>query len=358
MKSDFMLDEINSRVKNFGNFSEIAKRINLDKYKEKTNKKSFTSSTISKLIGALAMFVLVITSTVLITKINSNYKIIDVSTSDVGASINENHNWEIIYEEKEDQCVELPKWNDRSLIQKYSYFKYNKLSYDIWSTTSSKPILEKYIEKEIDSILITGYDVYEDSTHEIKANVYKIRKIDMDCAIGIQFEGDNKFYAYINNFYKFNSLEDIITKLNLIEYSCFKNAYYEFEDKDGTHLIRFDDFDDELVWKELLNQAKNENLFLNNMTSSIESFMSIRVNIEALGIEGSASWIGLDNNGFMEVHILSSNKSKSIFKLDVESIDTFSKYLIDNIKGYEIIYIENKDSSTDNEVHQTSSERL
>ncbi len=352
MKSDFMLNEINSRVKNFGNFSEISKRINLDKYKEKTNRKSFTNSTISKLIGALAVLMLVITSTILISKINFNY------TTNISTSINKNHNWEIIYEEKENQCVEIPKWNDRSIIQKYSYFKYNNLSYDIWSTTSSKPILEKYIEKEIDSILITGYDVYEDTTHEIKANVYKIRNIDLDCAMGIQFDGDNKFYAYINNFYKFNSLEDIITKLNLKEYCCFKNAYYEFEDNDGTHLIRFDDFDDQLVWKGLLNQAKNENLFLNNIKTSIESFMSIRVNIEALGIEGSASWIGLDNKGFMEVHILSSNKSKSIFKLDVKSIDTFSKYLIDNIKGYEIIYIEAKDSTTNNEVHQTSSEKL
>ncbi len=339
MKSDFMLDEINSRVKNFGNFSEISKRINLDEYKEKTNKKSFTNSTISKLIDALAMFVIVITSTVLITKISSNYNI-DVSTSDVGASIN-NHNWEIIYEEKENQCAEIPKWNDRSIIQKYSSFTYNKLSYDIWSTTSSKPISENYIENEIDSIFITGYDVYEDATHEIRASVYKIKKIDLGCAIGIQFDGDDKFYAYINHRYKFYSLEEIINKLNLIEYCSFQNAYYEFEDKDGTHLIRFDDFDDELVWQGLLNQAKNENLFFNNTTSSIEKFMSVRVKIEALGIEDSASWIGLDNKGFMEVRILSTTGNKCIFELDIESIDAFSKYLIDNIKGYEIIFIEN-----------------
>ncbi len=341
MKSDFMLNEINSRVKNFGNFSEISKRINLDKYGNRTNKKSFTTITI---------FAFVITSTVLISK--------HFNTTDVSTSINGSHKWEIIYEEKENQCMEIPKWNDRSIIQKYSSFTYNKLSYDIWSTTTSKPILEKYIEKEIDSILISGYDIYEDKTHVIKANVYKIRKVDSGCAIGIQFDGDDKFYAYVNYRYKFYSLEEIINKLNLIEYCSFQNAHYEFEDKDGTHLIRFDDFDDELVWNGLLNQAKNENLFFNNTTLSIDSFMRIRIKIEALGIEDNAAWIGLDNKGFMEVKILLTTGNECIFELDVENIDTFSKYLINNIKGYEIIFIENKDSSTNNEAHQTSSERL
>jgi len=350
MKSDFMLDEINSRVKNFGNFSEISQRINLDKYAKQTNKKNFTTIAISKLIGALAVFAFVITSTVLISK--------HFNTTDVSTSMNGSHKWEIIYEEKENQCVEIPKWNDKSIIQKYSSFTYNKLSYDIWSTTSSKPISENHIEKEIDSILITGYDIYEDKTHVIKANVYKIRKVDLGCAIGIQFNGDDKFYAYINDRYKFYSLEEIINKLNLIEYCSFQNAYYEFEDKDGAHLIRFDDFDDELVWNGLLNQAKNENLFFNNTTLSIESFMIIRVKIEALGIEDNYSWIRLDNKGFMEISILSTTGNRCIFELDVENIDTFSKYLIDNIKGYEIIFIENKDSSSGNEVHQTSSERL
>lgn len=69
-------------------------------------------------------------------------------------------------------------------------------------------------------------------------------------------------------------------------------------------------------------------------------------------------YISVFNLIIVKSSIFLFNTLKSIFELNVENIDTFSKYLIDNIKEYEIIFIENKDYSTSNEVHQTSSDKL
>lgn len=354
MRDDFILQEINARVTESGNFNDILSKI---KIKKNMPKKSFQFR--FKLVSVIASFLIIMTAVYAGLNLGIGN---DTTSTNIGSSIanetisSNNGKWEIMYEEKKVNQSELVlRWDEKTLIQKYSGFRYNDTLYLVWSTNSLLPIDIEFIGDAFDTIVLTGFDVYEDKTYEINATLFKINKINPDCAVAIQYEGDSNFYTFVNHFHKFETLGDLIDELNLKEYGLFGTTNYEYVDNNGSHLIRFEDFSDEIVWNNLLFDERKENVFLSNNQQMNSNYMSIRISIPALGIiDDDASWIGINKNGLMKIHILTGNTNESIFYIGEEKVSMFANYLIDNIKGYEIVYVQKDDENISKEDNNSS----
>ena len=129
MKNEiFMINEINSRVKSVGNFSEIASKIKIKKEFKKNNDKKTNFLFMKKItISFVTLFLIVFSFYYLshdfqsTTTINSGNISIDTS-GDIGISTTSPDNppnWDVIYETKvDDNSFNLPLWNDRTINQK------------------------------------------------------------------------------------------------------------------------------------------------------------------------------------------------------------------------------------------------
>ena len=54
-----------------------------------------------------------------------------------------------------------------------------------------------------------------------KEKYISIKNISEECAISVQFEEDNKYYVYVNSYYKSNTLKEFIEDLNIKENISF-----------------------------------------------------------------------------------------------------------------------------------------
>ncbi|MBQ1955108.1 MAG: hypothetical protein II350_05160 [Clostridia bacterium] len=237
---------------------------------------------------------------------------------------------EATYVETELGVAIIPTWDERKMPEKFNYFEFDGKEFSI-SHRREEPLAEAEIGQSLGEVTLSGYDIYTDQTHETSGEVFEIRGISKECALGIRFEGDGATYVYMNRWYSPATLADFAADLNFEENLTFGGASMHYFDEDGElSYVNFEDFEDSAVWDMLLSDGSLENM--GDVT--VVSVLTVSVSHELLGYENMALCICED--GTVWTNILGMMKS---FFVGKEKTDAFIDWVIENVPGKRIVYV-------------------
>ena len=157
--------------------------------KKKTKKMLAASAAVAACLG------LAVVGTVFFTNRNSepNWPVEEIY---MGTAVTT----EATYVETELGVAIIPTWDERKMPEKFNYFEFDGKEFSI-SHRREEPLAEAEIGQSLGEVTLSGYDVYTDRTHETSGEVFEIRGISKECALGIRFEGDGATYVYMNSWY-------------------------------------------------------------------------------------------------------------------------------------------------------------
>ena len=243
--------------------------------------------------------------------------------------------------------AEVKPWNKKTILEKYGQIHYNNGHY--YYASSPLNVLkmpEDNVGEKLDDIVLVGYDQLKETTEEertISAEIYAIKKMQSKASIAIKFNGYDGFYAYLNQNNRFDTMQDVFDELSISQTVNFTNSFYsEYKysvNEENGHFIRFDDFDDDNIYKILFDDKTLENKYTTYEQYKFyyPPFIRVRSSIPFFGINKSPTRIcfSLNEHGYMFFWCCSNI---SIFYIGVDRINAFVDYLIKNVKGYELIF--------------------
>lgn len=263
--------------------------------------------------------------------------------SDINTS--KKNEW-IIKEVQNDQRIDsstavLPKWNEMTISQQFYELEYNNSRYSSRVTKiSSDNILKK-----LGNAILTGYDVYTETTYNKKAELYSIKNISENCAISIKFEGDTEYYVYVNSYYRPTTLGEFMNDLNLQKIVSFGTIYYDYWEEESNGKmeyknVEFYNVDNKIIWQKLFDNIDLENIHDDNNTSRYTSErysqrIGISVDIPLLGYKNIS--VSLTDKGYLLTNLLDTGKA---FYIGENKVQEFLEYLKENYDGYQIVYID------------------
>lgn len=252
------------------------------------------------------------------------------------------HNWQIKevvvsredYYKTENDVAIVPKWDELTITQQFSLFKYNGENYDIRYAT----IPEEMIGKRIGNVELKGYDTYTKNTYTHKATGYIVNSFPEKCIIAIQYEETNEYYVAINTYYRPATLKNFMEDLHLIDIVSFGTIHYEYftTDKDGNkhyENIEFPNVDNDIIWNMLFNDVSVENVHSDREFHS--RLMSISVDIPLLGYKNIS--VSVSEDGYLMTNILETGKT---FYIGKEKVKKFVNHIIENYDGYKTVYVD------------------
>ena len=276
-------------------------------------------------------------------------------TSKPDIVISNNDDWiikEVYYDGKiENSIAVIPKWDEMSISQQFMEVQYNNSKY----STRVTEISNDNIGENIGTANLVGHDIYTDTYHNKKGELYAIKNIAEKCAIAVKFEGDINYYVYVNSYYRPTTLGEFMEDLDLKEITSFGTICYDYWDKNSEgdieyKNIEFYDVDDEIIWQKLFNNPNLENIYSDNDTGKYMSerysvSISISVDIPLLGYKNIG--ISLTDKGYLLTNILDTGKG---FYIGEDKVQEFLNYIKENYAGYQIVYVdENSEDMTDEE---------
>ena len=225
----------------------------------------------------------------------------------------------------------IPRWEERTLPEQFGEFHVGERRYH----TRVAAIDAAKVGEKLGSSTSQGYDIYTDTTHNISLDYYAIQGILSECAVAVQFENDDSYYVYVDSWYRPETLEELITALNLREnmtFGDFHASYFYAEDRRDER-VTFRDPDDSIVWEWLLSDTSLQNVW--NETGWYGSVLSVSVNIPLLGYENISLWVTED--GHLCTNILDTGKA---FYIGEEKVNAFVAYVIANCTDREVIVVD------------------
>ena len=216
-------------------------------------------------------------------------------------------------------CVISPKWDEKSISQQYGECTVGGLVYSSQIT----PLAAEKVGMYLCDVTMTGYDIYEDKTYTIAAQVYTITDILQDCAVAVRFADTDEYYVYVNSWYVPQTLGDLIDALQLRQTLSFGEAYAYHYASDYHTTITYADFDDSLVWSLLLDDpsVKNEP----DCDTFGEPKLHISVDIPLLGYKNIS--LGISQDGYVTTNILNTFKC---FYVGAEKAQAFLNTITQN----------------------------
>ena len=222
----------------------------------------------------------------------------------------------------------IPRWEQMTRSEQFGEFYVGEDRY----STRVTAIDASNVGEKLGSSTAQGYDIYTDTTHKATLDYYAIRDISPACALAAKFEGDDSYYVYVNMWYRPETLEELMTALNLREnmtFGDFHASYFYAEDRRSEH-VTFHDPDDSIVWEWLLSDTTLENVY--DEVGWYGSVLSVSVNIPLLGYENIGLWVTED--GHLVTNILESGKA---FFTGKEKVAQFVYYVVMNCTDREVI---------------------
>lgn len=232
----------------------------------------------------------------------------------------------------------MPQWDDLTLPMRYMEAVLGDITY----FTQNTEISAENVLAFMGDTTMTGYDIYEDKTYTVNAQIYSVKSISTECAVAVRIDGSEEYYMYINTFYEPDTLGDFISDLDLKNTVSFRKAYidiFDYTALSSTHRqIVYSDFDDNVIWDMLSDVLTAENTKYNHPYDRI----SVETDLEILGYKNISFCITPD--GYIITNILNTQKC---FFVGTEKFDYFDKYLKDNVpfKEYNTVYELNPDGS-------------
>ena len=256
--------------------------------------------------------------------------------------VNEN---EYYYQENE-YIVYLKSWEEKNIIEKYHSFNFKGITYSFVSKRlAPAPISETNINKKIDDCTIVGYDELKETTEEERTTtigIYSIKDLNESTAIAVKFDGIDGYYSFFNYNLQFATMKDIFDKLSPEKIIDFTYSYYpEYQYDDGSkHYIRFDNFDDSMIYELLFDDLTLENKYISweQYKGYYHPFIRFKSNSTYLGINDSNLKISFSLNEHGYLFFWAPSSKVSIFNVGVDRVKTFVNYLENNVKGYELIF--------------------
>ena len=223
----------------------------------------------------------------------------------------------------------IPKWEEMSISRQFSELNYRGVRYSSQVTPLAAGMVGEYLTQ----VELEGYDVYTDTAHRTTGTVYAIQGISEACAVAVSFAGTEGYYVYVNPYDTPETLEQLLSDLNLREHMTFGSVWYTFYDEREEEWVNveFVNVPDSLVWELLLSDGSLENQ--PEPQEGVVGEMSVSVSIPVLGYENISLWV--NRSGWMGTNILDTGK---YFFLGTEQIDRFMDYVLAHCEGYEIRY--------------------
>ena len=258
--------------------------------------------------------------------------------------------YEILYvdslpgEEDSTEEIIIP-WDEKTYCEKYKNFSYNDFSY---SVVNNNIVDEKYIDFYLSDVTCFGFDEEDEelSKKEHPASIFKIKDIDNEVAVLVKFEEENTYHAYRNGKISFDTMQDIYDKIFPQISLEFTYTYYYLYDSDGElHYIRFDDFDDQYLYKTLLDQVDLPNLMKDEKSGYTydiykRPFMVTSYKCERMGVNNVYLGIAINEDGYL---IFTFNSNRYVYEIGEDKANEYKNYVLNNIRGYELILKETTD---------------
>ena len=244
------------------------------------------------------------------------------------------------YYEEGSQTAPVPHWSEATLIQKYPEFTYEGVNYQVRYTDRTMPIDSQYINAKLADISVSGYDIYEDASHESNAEIYSIKNIANDASLAIKFDGDTNYYAYQNVNCYFATLNDVMSKVSFNTEARFTQATYSHISKGDAYLedeyknLTKDDIMD-IIFADLTIHNANTKPRLNAPTSegtdSSEGSSSGKRALSAITLTTAIDCLGIDNaylrmweDGNLDVNLFGN---RAVFYLGPATYQSLLSYI-------------------------------
>lgn len=242
--------------------------------------------------------------------------------------------------EEGSQTAPVPHWSEATLIQKYPEFAYEGVNYQVRYTDRTMPIDSQYINAKLVDISVTGYDIYEDASHESNVEIYSIKNIANDASLAIKFNGDTNYYAYQNVNCYFATLNDVMSKVSFNTEARFTQATYSHISKSDAYLedeyknLTKDDIMD-IIFADLTIHNANTKPRLNAPTSegtdSSEGSSSGKRALSAITLTTAIDCLGIDNaylrmweDGNLDVNLFGN---RAVFYLGTSTYQSLLSYI-------------------------------
>jgi len=245
-----------------------------------------------------------------------------------------NKNWiikEVDYEPR--KKFEYPmsgynkKWDDRTLVEKYSVIEYSYLEYN--PGIGNNVIEKEKIGEKLEKTKAKGFNSEEMKWFEIDVSLYSIDKVSEKVSIAVKFENDENYYAYANLKYVAEDFHELIEDFNLRDNLSFDYISYDewYGDREyDFNYIEFLDVDEKIVWNMLLDYLDNPNIKSEYCRSDEhKAVIGIHLNLEKLGFkqEKKDYFIGISEDGYVRCGFIEREKyfyigeetARSIYKV-------------------------------------------
>ena len=219
-----------------------------------------------------------------------------------------------------------PKWDEKPIWQKFRDFeRFDIGTYVIREITVDKSMVEEYLE----DVNLHGYDIYTETGYDIVGKVYRIKGINPNCAVALQYPDRTDFFPAVCSKYTPETLGEFITDLSLREHLRVGTVYHSYRDANGTyHDKEYAGLTVEKVWELLLddeslrNEADDQ-----NWQFQFDTKLSIRIDMPLLGYENIS--ISLSENGYLRTNLLDTEK---LFHIGENKVDAFMAYVEENCR--------------------------
>lgn len=243
----------------------------------------------------------------------------------------------------------IPKWDDRTTLEKYFSVEYEDNTYNCWSSLTSTPLDVNYIKEKIGVGSSSGYDIYEDKTYVVSPEIYRIDKVNPTSAVAVKFDFDDNYYAMHNDDYNYEDVKELKEALNLKEYVKLGNVSYGYTASDGKYYsVRFDDVDQEAIYNLLFEDCDESKIKLDSYSSS-NQVLFFGISVDAIGRNNLA--ISVNDDGFVHTNLTAYGRG---YQIKVANLTNFIDYLNQNYEGYIVRYVD----ADNNQNNETSGESI
>lgn len=226
-------------------------------------------------------------------------------------------------------------WKNAPMTEKFEIVKYNSIKYQY----QFKEISKENISRKIADVTVES-TINNPTKKTATATLYEIKNIDSHCAVVVKFEEKDSCYVYTNRSCEFETLGEIIDKLNLKETLEISKSIYQ---KDDTGVLKYKPIDKSIVWKMLLDDTSLE--VLENPKEIKNADLSVYFTVSAIY---HPSYIynsfNITKDGYLSVDILEKDY---VFFIGKEKAEKFIEHVTENYEGAKLSYTTEVTSSNE-----------
>lgn len=216
--------------------------------------------------------------------------------------------------ETQNETIIIPRWDEMDLTGQYGSFEYDGREYN----ANGAKLGDYTLGEPLGSIMLKGYDIYEDKEYEAKGEIYSIEGISAECALALWFTepAGTEYYIYINSWYTPQTLGQFMEDLNFYEgLRATRIGQLRLLDGSGTGGGLSADMEyttavpsRELLLEQLSEYRDLENVYErdNEKFNWATTFMSFGVTVPLSGGEVS---IWITENGYLVTNIFETGKA-------------------------------------------------